>query len=144
MRGRYKLCTTNNKPTNQERWPYSLIFHTRSENAIPLSTSLSKMASNATYNQTKVENLKSLLFKDCHDSRTEFINLCMNGHPSGVGEKRRQGQRDCCSCWYKRCNHYGDIKGLSKESLAYYRAVCPMCVMTASPSCSRFWDSCIV
>ena len=34
-------------------------------------------------------NLKSLLFKDCHDSRTEFINLHMNGHPSGVGEKRR-------------------------------------------------------
>ena len=26
----------------------------------------------------------------------------------------------------------------------YYRAVCPICVMTVSPSCSRFWDCCIV
>ena len=25
---------------------------------------------------------------------------------------------DCCLCWYKWCNHYGDIKGLSKKSLA--------------------------
>ena len=144
MRGRYKLCTTNDEPTNQEGWPYSSIFHTRSENAIPLNASLSKTASNATYDQTKVENLKSLLFKDCHDSWTEFIDLCMNGRPSGVGEKRRRAQCDCCSCWYKQCNHYGDIKGLSKKSLAYYRAVCPMCVMTVSPSCSRFWDCCIV
>ena len=144
MRGRYKLCTTNDKPTNQEGWLYSSIFHTRSENALPLNASLSKTASNATYDQTKVENLKSLLFKDCHDSWTEFINLHMNGHLSGVGEKRRRGQRDCFSCWYKRCNHYGDIKGLSKKSLAYYRAICPMCVMTVSPSCSRFWDCCIM
>ena len=89
MRGRYKLCTTNNGPTNEEGWPYSLIFHTRSENAIPLNASLSKMASDATYDQTKVENLKSMLFKDCHDSWTEFINLRTNGHPPGVGEKRR-------------------------------------------------------
>ena len=42
------------------------------------------------------------------------------------------------------CNHYGDIKGLSKESLVYYRAICPMCVMTVSPSCSQFWDCCIM
>ena len=48
------------------------------------------MASNTMYNQTKVENLKSMLFKDCHDSRTEFINLRMNGRPSGVGEKRKE------------------------------------------------------
>ena len=89
MRGRYKLCTTNNEPTNQEGWPYSSIFHTRSENAMPLNASLSKTASNAMYDQTKVENFKSLLFKDCRDSRTEFINLRTNGHPSGVGEKRR-------------------------------------------------------
>ena len=94
MRGRYKLCTTNDEPDN-EGWPYSSIFHTRSENAIPLNASLSKTASNATYDQTKVENLKSMLFKDCHDSRTEFINLRMNGRPSGVGEKRKRGQRDC-------------------------------------------------
>ena len=144
MRGRYKLCTTNDEP-DDEGWPYSSIFHTRSENAIPLNASLSKMVSNATYDQTKVENLKSMLFKDCHDSRTEFINLRMNRHPSGVGEKRKRGQcNDWCSCWYKWCNHYGDIKGLSKESLAYYRAVCPMCVMTVSPSCSQFWNCCIV
>ena len=63
MRGRYKLCTTNDEPTNQEEWPYSSIFHTRLENAIPLNASLSKTVSNATYDQTKVENLKSLLFK---------------------------------------------------------------------------------
>ena len=51
-----------------------------------------------------------MLFKDCRDSWTEFINLCMNGRPSGVGEKRKRGQcNNCCSCWYKRCNHYGDI-----------------------------------
>ena len=56
----------------------------------------------------------------------------MNGRPSGVGEKRRRGQRNCCSCWYKWCNHYGDIMGLSKKSLAYYRAVCPMSVMAES------------
>ena len=87
MRGRYKLCT-NDEP-DDEGWPYSLIFHTRSENAIPLNASLSKTASNAMYNQTKVENLKSMLFKDCRDSWTEFINLCTNGHPSGVGEKRK-------------------------------------------------------
>ena len=144
MRGRYKLCTTNDEP-NDEGWPYSSIFHTRSENAIPLNASLSKTVSNATYDQTKVENLKSMLFKDCCDSWTEFINLHMNGRLSGVGEKRKQGQcNDCCSCWYKQCNHYGDIKGLSKESLAFYRAVCPMCVMTVSPSCSQFWNFCIV
>ena len=95
-------------------------------------------------NQTKVENLKGMLFKDCHDSWTEFINLCTNGCPSGVGEKRKRGQRNCCSCWYKWCNHYGDIKGLSKKSLAYYRAVCPMCVMTVNLSCSQFWNCCIV
>ena len=89
MRGRYKLCTTNDKHTNQEGWPYSSIFHTHSENAIILNASLSKTVSNAMYDQTKVENLKSLLFKDCHDSRTEFINLRTNGRPSGVGEKRR-------------------------------------------------------
>ena len=47
------------------------------------------MASNATYDQTKVENLKSMLFKDCGDSRTEFINLRTNGRPSGVGEKKK-------------------------------------------------------
>ena len=88
MRGRYKLCT-NNEPTNEEGWLYSSIFHTRSENAIPLNASLSKTASNAMYDQTKVENLKSMLFKDCHDSRTEFINLRMNGRPSGVGENRK-------------------------------------------------------
>ena len=35
-------------------------------------------------------------------------------------------------------------KGLSKNSLAYYRAVCPMCVMTVNPSCSQFWNCCIV
>ena len=144
MRGRYKLCTTNDEPDNEEGWPYSSIFHTRSENAIPLNASLSKMASNATYDQTKVENLKSLLFKDWHDSWTEFINLRTNRCPSGVGEKRKRGQCDCCLCWYKRCNHYGAIKGLSKKSLAYYRAVCPMCVMTVSPSCSQFWNCCIV
>ena len=69
------------------RMAISSIFHTRSENAIPLNASLSKTASNATYDQTKVENLKSLLFKDCHDSRTEFIDLRTNGCPSGVGEK---------------------------------------------------------
>ena len=109
-----------------------------------LNASLSKTASNAMYDQTKVDNLKSLLFKDCFDSWTEFINLRTNGHPSGVGEKRRGGQLDCCSCWYKWCNHYGGIKGLSKKSLAYYRAVCPMCVMTVSLSCSQFWDCCIV
>ena len=109
-----------------------------------LNASLSKTVSNATYDQTKVQNLKSLLFKDCHDSWTEFINLRTNGCLSGVGEKRRRGQRDCCSCWYKQCNHYGDIKGLSKESLAYYRAIWPMCVMTVSPLCSQFWDCCIV
>ena len=80
MRGRYKLCTTNDEP-DDEGWLYSSIFHTRSENAIPLNASLSKMASNATYNQTKVENLKSMLCKDCHDSQTEFINLCTNGCP---------------------------------------------------------------
>ena len=85
MRGRYKLCT--NEP--DEGWPYSSIFHTRSENAIPLNASLSKTASNATYDQTKVENFKNMLFKDCHDSRTEFINLRTNGHPSGVGEERK-------------------------------------------------------
>ena len=89
MRGRYKLCTTNDGPTNEEGRLYSSIFHTRSENAIPLNASLSKTASNATYDQTKVENLKSLLFEDCCDSRTEFINLRTNGRPSGVGEKRR-------------------------------------------------------
>ena len=89
MRGRYKLCTNE---LDDEGWPYSSIFHTRSENAIPLNASLSKTASNATYDQTKVENLKSMLFKDCHDSWTEFINLCMNGCPSGVEEKRKQGQ----------------------------------------------------
>ena len=144
MRGRYKLCTTNDEPDDEEGWPYSSIFHTQSENAIPLNASLSKTASNTMYNQTKVENLKSLLFKDCHDSRTEFINLRTNRHPSGVGEKRKRGQRDCCLCWYKQCNHYGDIKGLSKKSLAYYRAVCPMCAMTVSPSCSQFWNCCIV
>ena len=143
MRGRYKLCTTNDEP-DDEGWPYSSMFHTRSENAIPLNASLSKTASNTTYDQTKVENLKSMLFKDCHDSRTEFINLRTNGHLSGVGEKRKRGQCDCCSCWYKWCNHHGDIKGLSKKSLAYYRAICPMCVMTVSPSCSQFWNCCIV
>ena len=143
MRGRYKLCT-NHEPTNEEGWPYLSIFHTLSENAIPLNASLSKMASDATYDQTKVENLKSMLFKDCRDSRTEFINLRMNGRPSAVGEKGKRGQHDCCSCWYKQGNHYGDIKGLSKKSLAYYRAVCPMCVMTVSPSCSQFWNCCIV
>ena len=143
MRGRYKLCT-NDKPDDEEGWPYSSIFHTQSENTISLNASLSKTASNATYNQTKVENLKSMLFKDCRDSRTEFINLCMNGHPSGVGEKRKRGQHNCCSCWYKQCNHYGDIKGLSKKSLAYYRAVFPMCVMTVNLSCSQFWNCCIM
>ena len=89
MRGRVKLSTTNDAPTNQEGWPYSSIFHTRSETAIPLNASLSKMASNTMYDQTKVENLKSLSFKDCRDSQTEFINLHTNGHLSGVGEKRR-------------------------------------------------------
>ena len=143
MRGRYKLCTTNDKPHN-EIWLYSSIFHTRSENAIPLNANLSKMASNAMYNQTKVENLKSMLFKDCCDSWTEFINLRMKGRPSGVGEKRKRGQCDCCSCWYKWCDHYGNIKGLSKKSLAYYKAVCPMCVMTVSPPCSQFWNCCIM
>ena len=88
MRGRYKLCTTNDEP-NDEGWPYSSIFPTRSENAIPLNASLSKTASNAMYDQTKVENLKSMLFKDCRDSWTEFINLRMNRRPSGVGEKRK-------------------------------------------------------
>ena len=87
MRGRYNLCTNNE--ADDEGWPYSSIFHTRSKNAIALNASLSKTASNATYDQTKVENLKSMLFKDCHDSLTEFINLCTNGHPSGVGEKRK-------------------------------------------------------
>ena len=48
------------------------------------------MESNAMYNQTKVENLKRLLFKDCHDSRNEFIHLHTNGRPSGVGEKRNE------------------------------------------------------
>ena len=128
------LCT--NEPN--EGWPYSSIFHTRSENAIPLNASLTKTVSNATYDQTKVENLKNMLSKDCHDSWTELINLRTNGHLSGVGEKRRRGQCDCCSCWYKQCNHYGDIKGLSKKSLAYYRAICPMYVMTVNPSCSQF------
>ena len=142
MRGRYKLCTTNDEP-DDEGW-HSSIFHTRSKNAIPLNASLSKTASNATYNQTKVENLKSMLFKDCCDSRTEFINLHTNGCLFGVGEKRKRGQRDSCSCWYKQCNHYGDIKGLSKKSLTYYRAICPMCVMTVSPLCSQFWNCCIV
>ena len=138
MRDRYKLCTTNDEP-DDEGWPYSLIFHTRLENAIPLNASLSKTASNATYDQTKVENLKSLLFKDCHDSRTEFINLHTNGRLSSVREKRKGGQHNnCCSCWYKWCNHYGDIKGLSKESLAYYRAVCPMCVMTLAYRAANF------
>ena len=89
MRGRYKLCTTTNDELDGEGWPYSSIFHTRSENSIPLNASLSKTVSNAMYNQTKVENLKSLLFKDCRDSRTEFINLRTNGRPSGVGEKRK-------------------------------------------------------
>ena len=28
MRGRYKLCTTNDEP-DDEGWPYSSIFHTR-------------------------------------------------------------------------------------------------------------------
>ena len=93
MRGRYKLCTTNDEPTNEEGWPYSSIFHTRSENAIPLNANLSKTASNATYDQTKVENLKSLLFKDCRDSRTEFINLRTNGRPSDVGEKETRTTR---------------------------------------------------
>ena len=87
MRGRYKLCTTNNEPTNQEGWPYSSIFHMRSENAILLNASLSKTASNAMYDQTKVENLKSLLFKDCHDSRTEFINLRTTGVHLVLGRK---------------------------------------------------------
>ena len=87
MRGRYKLCA-NDEP-DDEGWPYSSIFHTRSENAIPLNASLSKMASNATYDQTKVHNLKSMLFKDCHDSWTEFIILRTNGCLSDVGEKRK-------------------------------------------------------
>ena len=84
--------------------PSNIKCHTpkRLENAIPLNASLSKTASNATYDQTKVENLKSLLFKDCRDSQTEFINLRTNGRPSGVGVKRKRGQRnDCCSCLYK-------------------------------------------
>ena len=88
MRGRYKLCTTNDEP-DDEGWPYSSIFHTRSQNAIPLNARMRKTVSNATYDQTKVENLKSLLFKDFHDSQTEFINLCTNRHSSGVGEKRK-------------------------------------------------------
>ena len=89
MRGRYKLYTTNDEPDDEEGWPYSSIFHTQSENAIPLNARLSKTTSNAMYDQTKVENLKSLLFKDCHDSWTEFINLRTNGHLSGVGEKTK-------------------------------------------------------
>ena len=46
MRGRYKLCTTNDEPDDDEGWPYSLIFPTQSENAIPLNASLSKTVSN--------------------------------------------------------------------------------------------------
>ena len=50
----------------------------------------------------------------------------------------------CCSCWYKTCTHYDDIPFLSRKSLQYYKAVCPLCVMTIGMSCNQFWICCMV
>ena len=65
---------------------------------------------------------------------------------SNIGKKQKTfSWFTCCSCWYKRCPHYEDILYLlHKKSLEYYKAVCPMCVMTISSCCNQFWNFCIV
>ena len=54
-------------------WPCSSVFNVRLQNTIPLNTTLT--STNISYDHTGIECLKKLLFKDCHEARSEFLQL---------------------------------------------------------------------
>ena len=140
MRGKY-MCDKE----SDKGWPCSSVFNVQLQNTIPLNTTLTLTSTNISYDRTGIECLKKLLFKDCHEARSEFLQLRIKGKPSNIGKKRKTfSWFTCCSCWYKRCPHYEDIPYLSHKSLEYYKAVCPMCVMTIGLCCNQFWNCCIV
>ena len=82
-----------------------------------------------------VRGLKSLLFKDGFDSRTEFF--------------KRYEQRNvivnplstlCCGCTYVECNHYSSSEQdhvLDEKSKKYLRATCAYCALKINKKCTE-------
>ena len=111
MRGKY-MCDKE----SDKGWPCSSVFNVRLQNTTPLNTTLTLTSTNISYDRTGIECLKKLLFKDCHEARSEFLQLRIKGKPSNIGKKRKTfSWFTCCSCWYKHCPHYEDIPYLSHK-----------------------------
>ena len=78
-----------------------------------------------------------MLFRNCRDARQEFFELRKICHVPQV-------LNGCCECTYKECKHYDDVAYISAQTRAYYRAVCPHCVLQVGELCRCFWKCCIV
>ena len=83
------------------------------------------------------KKIKKVLFRNCRDARREFFELRKFCHLSQV-------LNGCCECTYKECKHYDDVAYISAQTRAYYRAVCPRCVLQVGKLCKLFWKCCIV
>ena len=72
MRGKY-MCDKE----SDKGWPCSSVVNVRLQNTIPLNTTLT--STNISYDRTGIECLKKLLFKDCHEARSELLQLRIKG-----------------------------------------------------------------
>ena len=86
-----------------------------------------------------VETLKSILFRNCQDSRSEFFEL----HHSDELKNKKSGGYSCCECRYAQCCLYGNVLYISSKSRQYYKDTCPLCMSKADKMCNRFWHCCI-
>ena len=115
-------------------WPTGSIFHSRDPNSKTLNPTLSQTVRGVT-DEAIAEKIKEVLFRNCRDARREFFELRKICHLPQDG---------CCECTYKECKHYDDVAYISAQTRAYYRAVCPRCVLQVGEPCRRFWKCCIV
>ena len=72
MRGKY-MCDKE----SDKGWSCSSVFKVRLQNTIPLNTTLT--STNISYDRTGIECLKKLLFKDCHEARSELLQFRIKG-----------------------------------------------------------------
>ena len=143
MRGKCGANDNMNR-TNPMAWPSQSIFLCRDYvNTIPLNKTLllSVVAKKKSDKQSMIraiEALKSILFRDGFESRTDFIK-------SHEGRNRKVSS--CCDCFYVECTHYDSPdhnKVLDAATRLYLKSTCLYCLVKIGKRCTTNEMNCCI
>ena len=120
-------------------WHCTSMFHARLPCALRLNSMLSQTTRWVPANDKEaVESLKITLFRDCRNSKSEFVEMRCKESP-----RNEPIIYSSCECHYAECHHDNNMSYIAEESKQYYKDTCPSCVLKVDKPCNKFWNCCI-